>query len=142
MGRVKFGPERMARRKKVSLVIGIGVVVMGALFLLGTIGGQSTIVPAGWMASVVVVAFILGVFLLMAYFLELRRLYLYAVMFALPEILNVGFRELAGIDIGFIASAIPTVVVMTTGLVIFVRFLRTYPVQSVEDPATEGVVNG
>jgi len=135
IGRVKFGTMRKARSKRISLYIGITVLIMAVLFWLGTVRterGQPTVIPGDVLPTLIIILFIMGVFGSLAYYWEVKRMYVYAVLMAMPEILGLAFRKLAGIDIGFIASAIPAAIVLTIAVVIFIRFLRTYPVVRVD----------
>jgi len=135
MGRVKFGPKRKAKLNWVRVVLFISV-LMGAGVFLAALAMRSNrpewlnaafFFPAAWMVNTMVV-FSLG-----AYFLDFNRLYLIGVMYALPVPLDIMFRKLADIDLSFIAFGIPAAVILIVGLVVFVRFLRDYPI-----PAEEG----
>jgi len=141
MGRVKLGPKGKERRKK-SMILLIASLVVGAgrfLLALATRDRQpewlnvSLVFPAGYVLNMLVV-FSLG-----AYFLDFNRLYLIGLMYALPVPVDILLHELAGIDVSFFAFAVPAAVVLTIGIVLFVRFLRDYPVPAV--PA-EGRDNG
>jgi ABC-type sulfate transport system permease subunit len=88
-----------------------------------------------FVAPLLLSLFFLVLFGLPAYLLEYNRLYLVAVMFALPELLRTAFQELWGINLGFVAREIPAAVVITVGLVTFLRFLREHPVPAI--PAGE-----
>jgi hypothetical protein len=140
MGRVKFGPARKAKLSWVRVVLLISVLVIAALFLAG-LGAKKDWLqrPEWWLmgrtsiASAIVVLNFLVVFSLMAYFMEFPRLYLYGVLFALQEVVGVGLRELADVNIGFfIGAAVSAVIVLLIGTVVFVRFLREYPLPAVE----------
>ena len=75
----------------------------------------------------------LVVFGLSAYFLDFNRLYFIAVMFALPVPVDILVHELTGIKLGYITFIIPSAIVLTVGLVIFIRFLKQYPPVSPEE---------
>jgi hypothetical protein len=112
LGRVKFGPKRKAKLNWVRVVLFISVLVIWVLFLAGL--GISN----DW---------------LQAYFMDFKRLYLYGLLLALQEVVGVGLRELADVDIGFfIGSAVSAVIVLLIGTVVLVRFLRDYPLLGVE----------
>jgi len=140
MGRIKFGPARKAKLNWVRVVLFISVLVIAALFFAGLgIKNDWLQRPEGWLtgrtsiASAFVTLNFLVVFSLMAYFMDFKRLYLYGVLFALQEVVGVGLRELADVDIGFfIGSAISAVIVLLIGMVVLVRFLREYPLPAVE----------
>ena len=140
MGRVKFGPKRKAKLNWVRTVLFLSVLVIAALFLAGLGVKNHWLQRPEWgligrtsIASAFVTLNFLVVFSVMAYFMEFKRLYLYGVLFALQEVVGVGLRELADVDIGFfIGSAVSAVIVLLIGTVVFVRFLRQYPLPAVE----------
>ncbi len=140
MGRIKFGPARRSRMNKLRVVLFISVLVIAALFLAGLGVKNHWLQRPEWgligrtsIASAIVTLNFLVVFSLMAYFMEFKRLYLYGVLFALQEVVGVGLRELADVDIGFfIGSAVAAVIVLLIGTVVLVRFLREYPLPAVE----------
>ena len=144
IGRVKFGPARKVRMNKLRVVLFISVLVIWALFLAGLgIKNDWLQRPEWWLigrtsiAAAIVTLNFLVVFSLMAYFMEFKRLYLYGVLFALQEVVGVGWREFAGVDIGFfIGSAVSAVIVLLIGTVVLVRFLREYPLPA--DEASDG----
>lgn len=138
LGRVKFGPEREARKSKARLVIIFAVLVTAALlaFFVPRNGGGAASLPP-YSGPVIVTLLLLFVFSALAYYFEFKRLYLYAVLFALQEPLGVILQEVTGTEIGFvIAPLIGAPIVLTIGLVHLVRFLRRYP------PLTGTAVSG
>jgi hypothetical protein len=145
IGRVKFGKMRKERSIRISLVIGITVLIMAVVFWMGYARqerGLPPIIPGDVTPSLIIILLILGAFTLLAYYWGLRRMYVYAILMATPEILKLAFGKLAGIDIGFIASAIPAAIILTISVVIFIRFLRTHPVVRVDDVPAEETGNG
>ena len=134
MGRVKFGPKRKAKLNWVRVVLFISVLVGAGVFVAGLAmrGNRpewlnaAFFFPAAWMVNAMVV-FSLG-----AYFLDFNRLYLIGVMYALPVPLDIMFRKFVDIDLSFIAFGVPATVILIIGLVVFIRFLREYPLPAVE----------
>ena len=130
MGRVKFGPKRKAKLNWVRVVLLLSVLVGAGVFVAGLAmrGNRpgwlnaAFFFPAAWVVNAIVV-FSLG-----AYFLDFSRLYLIGVLCALPVPLDMMFHEFAGIDLSFIAFGVPAIIILIVGLVMFVRFLRDYPV--------------
>jgi hypothetical protein len=145
MGHVKFGPARKARMSKLRGVLFISVLVIAALFVAGLgIHNARLQRPEWWLigrmptASVIVILNFLIVFSLMAYFMDFNRLYLYGVLFALQEVVGVGLRELADVNVGFfIGSAVSAIIVLLIGTVVFIRFLREYPLPAAEVSSNE-----
>jgi hypothetical protein len=129
MGRVKFGPKRKAKLNWVRVVLFISVLVGAGVFLVASAmrGNRpewlnaAFFAPAAWVVNAIVV-FSLG-----AYFLDFSRLYLIGVMYALAVPLDIVFRKLTDIDLSFMAFGAPAMVILFVGLVMFVRFLRDYP---------------
>ena len=141
MGRVKFGPEGKARKMKARVLLALSVLVGVVVFVfvvLALKGNWSEglplhlIIPGVWTMNMLVV-FSLG-----AYFLDFERLYLIGVLYALPVPLDIWLDEYAGIKLGFIAFAVPAAIIVTMGLVVFIRFLRDYPLPTDEEPPDQG----
>ena len=130
MGRVKLGPKGKARRKKSMILLVASLVVGVALFVLALAVKDrrpewldvALVFPAGYVLNMLVV-FGLG-----AYFLEFDRLYLIGVMYALPVPVDIVLQRFAGVEASFFAFAVPAAIVLVIGFVLFVRFLRDYPV--------------
>lgn len=149
VGRVKFGPARKARLSRVRVALLISMLMIAALFLAGLGVKNGWLQPPDWwrigrasIASFIVTLNFLIVFSLMAYLMEFKRLYLYGVLFALQEVVGVALREFAGTDIGFfIGAAAAAAIVLPIGAIVFVLFLRDYPLPA-EVPPPEGVFDG
>ena len=130
MGHVKFGPKGKTRKKKAVLVGAISVLVLAVLFVVVLAMRSDPVegLPIGLIVSVVYAVYMLVVFSLGAYFLEFSRLYLIGVLYAIPVPVDVMFNEFAGIDLGFIAFAVPAAIILLVGTVLLIRFLHDYPV--------------
>jgi hypothetical protein len=139
MGRVKFGPKRKTRLSWVMVLLFISVLVGAGVFLVtsamrGNRPGwlnAAFFAPAAWVVNMIIV-FSLG-----AYFLDFSRLYLIGVMYALAVPLRIVFRKLTDVDLSFMAFGAPAMVILFVGLVMFVRFLREYPLLAVEAGADD-----
>ena len=144
MGRAKFGPKGKARKRKARVVLAASVLVGVVVFFIALSGMKGNwseglplqfIIPAIWSVNMLVV-FGLG-----AYFLDFDRLYLIGVMYALALPVLILTDELLGIDLGFIAFAIPAALILIIGSVVFVRFLRDYAVLAEEGLPAERALN-
>ena len=143
MGRVKIGQKGKARKRKARMLVTASVLVGVVLFVIAMVArgnpprrlNLTIVFPAVYVLNMLVI-FSLG-----AYFLDFSRLYLIGVMYALPVPLDIALDEFVGIDIGFAAFAAPAAVILLTGAVLFIRFLRDYPVPT-QGPSTGGVVDG
>jgi hypothetical protein len=143
IGRVKIGPKGKARKRKARVLLFFSVVVGLALFLVALVAYNH---PAGWASLVryllpaVWALNMLIVFGLGAYFLEFNRLYLHAVLYALPVPVDFLVRELTGVNLGYIAFTVPALIILLVGGVVLARFLRDYPLP--EPPAAGEALNG
>jgi hypothetical protein len=141
LGLVEFGPDRKVKNKRaviflsISLVAGMiwfGVALTG---LAGLTDLAGWIIPAGIFGVQVIV-----IFSLLAFFLDLSRLYLYGWLYALVFPGRIISLEYLGIP-DFIAVLVPAAVMVTIGVVLFVRFLRRYPLTA-EYGLAEGTSDG
>jgi hypothetical protein len=116
----------------ISVLVGAGVFVAGPAMRSNRPEwlNATFFFPAAWVVNMLVV-FSLG-----AYFLDFNRLYLIGIMYALPVPLDIMFHEFADIDLTFIAFGFPATVILLIGTVVFVRFLRDYPIP--EEAASDG----
>jgi hypothetical protein len=143
IGRAKVGPKGKARKRKARVLLFFSVVVGLALFLVALVAYNH---PAGWasllmyLMPIIWALNMLIVFGLGAYFLEFNRLYLHAVLYALPVPVDFLVRRLTGINLGYIAFTIPALVILLVGGVVFFRFLRDYPLP--EAPTAGEALNG
>jgi hypothetical protein len=88
-----------------------------------------------WMRGVPLPLFIwpvqtIVVFGLAAYFLDIPRFYLYGVLYGLPLPFGVALAqntELSGLGSMAITYIVPVGIMVLTGVVLFIRFLRAYP---------------
>ena len=141
MGRVKFGSKGKARKMKARVILAVSVLVGVVVFVFTALafkGNRSEelplhlIIPGVWAMNMLVL-FSLG-----AYFLHYERLYLIGVLYALPVPLDIWLNEYAGIKLGFIAFAVPAAIILTMGLVVFIRFLRDYTLPTDGEPPDQG----
>jgi hypothetical protein len=135
IGRVKFGSKRKARVKGVvamTFVILLLGLFVGALWWGGIKAGLPEWVagiplpPVIWM-----VLFITG-FSLAAYFLDFSRLYLYGVLYAISLPTRIILKQ--NPDLGSVSLIVYFVsgsVMVLIGAVLFIRFLRKYPLPAV-----------
>ncbi|MCK5650394.1 MAG: hypothetical protein KAJ42_03410 [Gemmatimonadetes bacterium] len=129
IGRVKFGPKGKSRyTKTVILLTGSAVVGLVAFLVAmasrsGGLGGLN----ADVLLPVIYVLNMVLVFGLFAWISGVTRFFLVGVLFALPLPLAIGFKELAGIRIGYTSFAVPGALIILMGFVVLSRFLRKYP---------------
>jgi hypothetical protein len=123
IGLVKFSRARKRKVLNVRLLL-LGSVVLGLVaFALFASGNEIKLAAVLGMFSLN----ILIVFGFMAYFLDLDRLYAYAVLWAASLPVGVLLKDRAGLgDAGYVFFVTGGVVVIV-GIVLFVSFLRDYP---------------
>jgi hypothetical protein len=126
LGWVKFGPKAETRRRRVIVVLAIGVVLMAALIPLTILMRSRPLLPpdlagaASPLMALAVALVVWGVLSLMAAFWEFSRLYFHAlivgVSFFAVEMLNRGWPLLVG-----------STIVIAIGIGYLIRFLKAYP---------------
>jgi hypothetical protein len=129
IGMVKFGPERQNKRKKVTLVLSFSVLVGLILAVLGSVVARESldlffpiwILPFGIFGINAVIVFSLG-----AYYLDYTRAYLYGWFFALAFPGDIMVVEQLDLTFPLVSVSLSAVMV-TIGLVFFIRFLRETP---------------
>lgn len=129
MGLVKFGPKRKRKLTKVRVVLLISAFMGAVIFVVAPFSmrnppewlNPALVLGAAWVVNCIVV-FSLG-----AYFLDLPRLYAYGMLFAITVPLDILVRKLVYLDLSFVAFGVPALVILVVGTVMFVRFLRDYP---------------
>ena len=136
-GRVKFGKKRRSKLAWLTWVyfVGLILIMIGSLYVLNNEMNMLSeplkqALSVSWLSI-----FFLLFFGVPAFILKYDRLYLIAVMFALPEPLSALFKSLLGIELGFIAYALPAAVVLVMGIRVLIHFIKTYPV--VKEPQGE-----
>ncbi|MDX1416937.1 MAG: hypothetical protein R3293_22225, partial [Candidatus Promineifilaceae bacterium] len=120
IGVIKFGTRRKQRRRVLIVVIVIAVILTFLLMLIPALGIAAPGAAAGYVLALTVPL----VFVYMAYLLEFRRLYGYAVLVAATMILT----EVVGVRAGAWAQVITGTIALLVGLWHLVHFLRSYPI--------------
>ncbi|MBN1148861.1 MAG: hypothetical protein JXA78_16485 [Anaerolineales bacterium] len=131
-GVVKFGPERIKRLRKFSLVM---LVANVTVFLLGILVVLNFSALPGKIYPILFGSFMLAGFSLAAYFLDFSRLYIYGLLIALSPLVGEWLYTFHGAaHHGFpITFGFTSIVMILTGLAVFVRFLRGNPVPAFEE---------
>ena len=65
---------------------------------------------------------------LRAYFLDFPRLYLIAVLFAIPLPITILVKRTLGLDLGFYAFTVPALIIIYMGMFNLMRFMHQHPV--------------
>jgi hypothetical protein len=140
VGSVKFGSRRKSRLVKfqvVMLVVNLAALILGILALL-----NMDSVP-GQVYGAILGLFLLIGFSLAAYYLDYSRLYVYGLLVGLAPLVGEwlyiqGYAAHHGFPVVYGVSA---GIMILTGLVVFIRLLRRYPLPGEAIPP-EGMENG
>jgi len=134
IGLVKFGPQRKAKMKNLRVVLFLSVLLLVIMFILGW-AALGNGLPS-WMTEIPLPLCVwpvqtIIVFGLAAYFLDVTRFYAYGVLYGLP--FPVGTLLAKNTDLSALGSmaityGIPVGVMVLIGVILFIRFLRKYPV--------------
>jgi MFS family permease len=127
VGIVKFG---LARKRKLRKFILVMLVVNLSAFLLGLLLGLNAGVVPGHVLTAVFGLIVLNLFSIAAYFLDISRLYLYGIMFALSFVVGeLLYRYLKVPHHGYpVAFGFTSAVMFLGGLRMLIRLLRNNPV--------------
>jgi hypothetical protein len=123
MGAVEFDSARKSK-KRLLTVIGTVIVVLTLPLMViiskGVISGS-----VGWM---LVAAFGFPVFAIAVYSMDLPRLYIYAAVLVAGVVESEFLLDPVGRPFNVIISfGIPGIIIMAVGILLLVRFVRTYP---------------
>ena len=133
LGQINYGPQRQARLNVVRLV-GFAVMVYTAVVLAMILSGADLSgIPVGW----IFVFLVPGVFIIMAYMMDFTRLYGYAILIAAFMVISEMYSYPTDAWAQIVAGLVPLMV----GIVLLVRFLRSYPVVD-EEMLAKGGENG
>ena len=133
MGLVKFGQIRKKRNKLLGLFIGLMVVFTLITFIFTLLGMFQLQLPGFMVMLLIGLLFITLPFSIIAYFLQLKRLYLYAILGGfglfiselLVPIIGAPYHDIITFGgIGF--------VITITGIIIFIKFLKRYSIKKEE----------
>jgi hypothetical protein len=125
IGKVKFGQIRIARKAKTILILTINFFILLIIFLLG----ELTLLPSYLSGLLVGLLFMALPLFLVAYFLQYNRLYFIALIVGLSFF----FEELLALAMvpepldGIIAFGIISAIILIMGFIIFINFLKKYP---------------
>ena len=144
IGLVKFGPQRKAKMKNLRAVLFVSVLLGVIMLILGWAAATGNTLP-WWVTEIPLPLYVwpvqtIIVFGLGAYFLDVTRFYAYGVLYWLP--FPVGMLLVKNTDLTVLGSVaitygVPVGVMVLIGVILFVRFLRDYPVPA-EGPPLEG----
>ena len=146
IGQVRYGADRKKRMKRLAIVMAVLFVVTLILFGMtvtaiylrepifnGFNSASEWIFPLDIVHTAAGV-FIFAIFSLIGYMNDYARLYLYGFLFGLGYVISTVLQDMTGNPTywpGMLAGAIAAVI----GMIIFIRFLRDYPLP--QEPVLE-----
>ncbi len=119
IGRVKFGRERMHKMLIVTAGIGIAVVITSLILFLTVYSGNYPKI----LASFIIVALIVSVFGLMAYYLDHLRLFFYGILISAHEFIWVLYGRTTATYYNLFLG----IILLFIGLLVLIKFLNKYP---------------
>ena len=136
LGTVTWSPARKGKLKKFSLVM---FVVNLLALVLGVIVAINLLRVPGLVATLILGILLLAGFTLAAYLLDFNRLYVYGLLVGSSPLVGEWFYTHARISHhGFpITFGITAVIMILTGLLVFVKFLRLNPILATETSSEE-----
>lgn len=132
MGQVSFGPQRTQKKRTLAIILGVVVLIQAAVVLVTAAGWLdagfgaklSSTLGVGSLERMLVAGlgslFVGPAMILMAYYGDFLRGYYIAVLMALAVFLMLLFNQP-------IYPVLIGVLILVPGVVLFVRFLRKYP---------------
>jgi len=137
LGQVKFGPRRQKRKKVMMFVLG-GIVLLQFLIVMGTVflwqnpqwaarHGFASLAPdyERLLVSIIGAMFVGPSIVMIAYFNDFMRGYYIAIVMSLAVFSLIWFDQSIYMVIGALLILIP-------GVIMFIRFMRKYPLPPAE----------
>ena len=130
LGKVKFGRTRIIRKVKTIAVLTVNFLALLIIFLISALNPQLRLQLPGYLFDLIVgLLFFTLPICFIAYFLQFKRLYIMALLlglgFSLDELFTLfPIPELIG---SILAFGVISISIICMGIVVFIRFLRKYP---------------
>jgi len=132
-GIVKPGPSLKSTRKKLLIVTTVQFITHIIFIVLLGFGNTSGIHLEGILFILIIGLFFMPLFMILAFLLKYTRLYFIGMLIWLAIFINESIYDF--LDYRFrwpISFGIPGAIIFFMGLIIFIRFLRTYPLPKEE----------
>ena len=130
IGVVKFSK---ARRTKLSQVLPMSMFINTSALIL-VFDQMKRVDDQGWTTAMIFVSLVLMLFWIAAYFLDFRRLYAYTILLAVsPLVGELLWQQWDAVHHGSpITFSVVAAIMISTGVVQFVKVVRNNPVLSIE----------
>ena len=135
LGKVKFGRARLARKVKTIAVLTVNFLVLLIIFLISVLNPQFRLQMPDYLFDLIAGLLLFTLPLcFVAYFLQFKRLYIMALLLGLGFTLDELFalfpiQEQIG---SILAFGMISISILIMGVVVFIRFLRKYPLSKEE----------
>ena len=135
LGKVKFGRTRIIRKVKTIAVLSVNFLALLIIFLIGVFNPQFRLEFPEYLFDLIVgLLFFTLPLCFIAYFLQFKRLYIIALLLGLGFTIDELFTlfpipEIFG---SILAFGIISISILCMGVVVFIRFLRKYPLPKEE----------
>ncbi len=128
IGFVKFGQIRKKRNKLLAVFLGINVGLTVIIFIFTLLGIFQLSLPGYMVMLVIGLLFITTPFSFLAYFIQLKRIYLYALLGGFGLFFSELLDPILGAPFNDILVFIPFGgMILIFGIIILIRFLSKYP---------------
>jgi len=131
LGRVSFGTERTRKVFRGQMLFSFTLLVVLAVWVVILGGFVET--PKGIHAAALALG-VLAIYSMLARWLELRRFYIYGILLGA----GMALLEMDYEPAGPIAFVVVGSIVLSGGIVTFIRFLKKYPKPSMEETNIDG----
>ncbi len=129
MGIVKFGPKREARKTHLRIYLGLNVLLGFIVFILTVMGMMNFLPLFGILTPLLIGLFSFTIpFSIVAYYLDFRRLYIYALVCGCAMFFAELLYPIFGTPMeSILAFGLSGGIIVAIGLWFLIKFLRKYP---------------
>ena len=135
LGKVKFRWERKARKVKTIVILSFNFLILLIIFLVGVLNPKFEFKFPGYLYGLFIgLLFVTFPLCFVAYFLQFNRLYIIAILIGISFFLDEMFALLLVPEPfdSVLAFGITSIIILSMGIVVFIRFLRNYPLSREE----------
>ncbi|MFX1479961.1 MAG: hypothetical protein ACFFCI_17725 [Promethearchaeota archaeon] len=130
LGRAKFGRKRTTRKLKTIAILTVNFLIILIIFLVGVLNPNFKSKLPGYLNGLFMgLLFVTFPLSFVAYILQFNRLYIIAILIGISFFLDELFALLLVPEPfdSVLAFGITSVIILSMGIFVFIRFLRKYP---------------
>jgi len=128
IGFVRFGQIRKKRTRLLAVFLGINVGLTIITFIFTLLGMFQLTLPGYMVMLLIGLLFITTPFSFIAYFLQLKRIYLYALLGGFGLFFTELLKPISDAPFNYVIVFVPFgVMILIFGIIILIKFLRKYP---------------